>query len=462
MNTTPDRRAFLHTTSATVLSAVSYSRVLGANERVGLGLIGYGLIGKTHAATFSKIAECQIVAVADCHRKRADQGVTAVGSGAKAYHDFRKVLDNKDVRAVIVATPDHWHVLMGMMACAAGKDVYVEKPLTLFVREGEWFQQVAELTKRVVQVGTQQRSGLHYQKARDLIRGGHIGAISSVRMDAIRNISPGFGNPADCEPPADLDYDSWLGPAPLRKYNPNRGLYHFRWFWDYSGGQMTNLGAHHLDIVDWYLGLDQLRNVTSIGGRFALRDNGETPDTQDAIFDCGKFTAAFVMREAARGEPTGFGLRFHGTKGTLAIDRRGFKVWADPDIPPANMIPGSKEGHPADGPRVVALTAEPKPRTESIEDKTGDSAAQYLEHAKNFLDCIRTRKSPVSDLASAQRTAVACHVANLSLRLERSLQWDAKRQTIPDDPKAVAMLTRPYRASWDRELRTLGIETPTE
>jgi len=187
------------------------------------------------------------------------------------------------------------------------------------------------------------------------------------------------------------------------KYNPNRGLYHFRWFWDYSGGQMTNLGAHHLDIVDWYLGLDQLRSVTSIGGRFALRDNGETPDTQDVIFDCGKFTVAFVMREAARGEPSGFGLRFHGTKGTLAIDRRGFKVWADPDIPPANMIPGIKEGHPVDGPR-MALDAIPKSRTESLEDKTGDSASQYREHAANFLDCIRTRKTPISDLVSAQRT----------------------------------------------------------
>jgi predicted dehydrogenase len=349
---------------------------------------------------------------------------------------------------------------MGMMACAAGKDVYIEKPLTLFVGEGEWLQKIADRTKRVVQVGTQQRSGLHYQKARELIRSGHLGTISSVRMDAIRNVSPGFGNPADGEPPLGMDYNSWLGPAPLRKYNPNRGLYHFRWFWDYSGGQMTNLGAHHLDIVDWYLGLDQLCSVTSIGGRFALRDNGETPDTQDVIFDCGKFTAAFVMREAARGEPSGFGLRFHGTKGTLAIDRRGFKVWADPDVPPANMIPGIKEGHPVDGPR-MALDAIPKSRTESFEDKTGDSASQYREHAANFLDCIRTRKTPISDLVSAQRTASACHLANLSLRLGRSLRWDSTQQTIPDDPNAVKMLLRPYRAPWDHELRALGIETTT-
>jgi len=140
MNITTDRRSFIHATSVTVLTAAAYSRVLGANERVALGLIGYGLIGKTHTATFSKIPACQIVGVADCHRKRADQGVTAVGDGATAYQDFRKLLDCKDVQAVIVATPDHWHALMGMMACAAGKDVYVEKPLTPFVGEGEWLQ----------------------------------------------------------------------------------------------------------------------------------------------------------------------------------------------------------------------------------------------------------------------------------------------------------------------------------
>lgn len=450
-----ERRTFLQVTSTGILSAASYARVLGAQERIGLGLIGYGLIGKTHAATFSKIEDCQIVAVADCHSQRARQGANAVGKGAQAYQDFRKLLDNKQVQAVIVATPDHWHALMGMLACAAGKDVYVEKPLTVFVREGEWFQKVAQRTKRVVQVGTQQRSGSHYQKARELIQSGYLGTISSVRMESVRNISPGFGNPPDADPPAELDYEMWLGPAPKRKYNPNRALYHFRWFWDYSGGQMTNLGAHHLDIVDWCLGLETLQTVTSLGGRYVLKDNGETPDTQDALFDLGKFTAGFVMREAARGEPPSFGLRFYGSQGTLAIDRTGFKIWSDPDIPPENLIPGSKEGHPIGGPKAKPVSGEPQLRTIPIEDKTGNSATQYLEHAKNFLECIRTRKTPVSDLASTHRSAVACHLANLSLRLGRSLRWDRKRQIVTDDPQATQMLVRDYRAPWDRELRSL-------
>jgi predicted dehydrogenase len=444
------RRDFL---AGMALTAASYRQVLGANDRVGIGVIGYGLIGTTHVKTFSTVPGSQVVAVADCHEPRAEQGAAAAG-GAIAYTDFRIMLENNAVQAVVVATPDHWHALQTMMACAAGKDVYVEKPMTLFVAEGEWIRTVAARTKRVVQVGTQQRSGSHYAKARDLIRAGELGTISSVRMAAIRNVSPGFGSPPDGVPPVGLDYDTWLGPAPKRPFNPNRGLYHFRWFWDYSGGQVTNLGAHHLDIVDWFLGLDKLSQVSSIGGRFALTDNGETPDTQDAIFDCGAYTSALTVREAANGDKPDFGLSFHGTRGSLGIDRKGFTVVPDPDTPPANMVPGVKDGHPAGGP-VSVPAAVAKPRTAPRTDTTGDSAKQYAGHATNFLECVRTRQTPISDLASADRVSIACHLANLSQRLKRSLTWDANTRTIRNDREATALLTRPYRAPWDRELTAL-------
>jgi predicted dehydrogenase len=276
-------------------------------------------------------------------------------------------------------------------------------------------------------------------------------------MSAVRNVTPGFGSPPDQDPPADLDWDAWLGPAPAHKYNPNRGLYHFRWFWDHAGGQMTNLGAHHLDVVDWVLGLDTLKAVTSVGGRFALTDNGETPDTQDALFACDRWTAAFTMRECAGGPRPEYGLEFFGTKGTLGISRSGFTVRPDPDIPSANQVVGVKEGHPAGGPKPVAVIGPPKLRTDAIVDRSGESPAQYLEHARNFLDCIRTRKTPVSDLESAHRVATACHLANLSLRLGRSLRWEAKAETIPGDADAVRHLVRPYRAPWDKELKALGV-----
>ncbi len=454
---TADRRLFLQSTSATVLTAASYSRVRGANERVGVGVIGYGLIAKTHVSTFRKLEDVEIVAVAECHKKRLAEGVEAAGGRATPYADFRKLYDDKAVQAVVLAVPDHWHALMTMLACAAGKDVYVEKPLTRFVREGEWMQAVAARTKRVVQVGTQQRSGSHYKKARDLIRGGHLGTISSVRMSSVRNIFPGFGNPPDGSPPADLDWEMWLGPAPARRYNPLRGLYHFRWFWDTAGGQVTNLAAHQLDIVDWALGLGGLKSVMSVGGRYALKDGGETPDTQDAIFDCGTFSVAFVLREAARGERAGFGFTFHGTRGSLGIDRSGYTVTPDPDVPPANQIPGVKSGHPTGGPEPVLTNGEPKPRTPALSDATGDSAGQYLGHARDFIDCVKSRKQPVADLASAHRTAVACHLANLSLRLGRSMRWDWAKNAVIDDKEANAMLAVPYRAPWDRELKALGV-----
>ncbi len=177
----------------------------------------------------------------------------------------------------MVSTPDHWHALMTMMACAAGKDVYVEKPLSLFVREGRWMVDVARRHKRVVQVGTQQRSGPHYQKARELVRSGHIGQVVAARMWYYRNVMPGFGSPPDGEPPPGLDYDLWLGPAPKRPYNPNRSIYHFRWFWDYSGGQMTNLGQHSLDIVHWFLGATGPSAVTSAGDDSRSRTTARRP-----------------------------------------------------------------------------------------------------------------------------------------------------------------------------------------
>src|SRR5579859_2294892 len=279
------RRGFVRAAgAASVLTAASWSRCLGANERVGVGFIGYGLIGKRHVLDFQEQKDADLVAVAEAHRGRRDEALAQIGKTAKGYADFRRLLDNKDVQAVVVSTPDHWHALMTMLACAAGKDVYVEKPLSLFVREGRWMIDVAARHKRIVQVGTQQRSGLHYQRARELIRAGHIGQVMSVRMQAFRNVMPGFGKPADCDPPPELDWNQMLGPAPRRPYNPNRGIYHFRWFWDYSGGQMTNLGHHALDIMHWTLG-GVPETVASVGGRLCLQDNGETPDTQDALFE---------------------------------------------------------------------------------------------------------------------------------------------------------------------------------
>jgi predicted dehydrogenase len=459
------RRSFLATgsalTSTAALTAASYSRVLGANDRIGVGFIGYGLIGKRHVIDFQEQPDVAMVSVAEVHAGRLEEARQLLGGDVRGVRDFRSLLDDRDVDAVVISTPDHWHALATMLACAAGKDVYVEKPVTLFVREGTWMLKVARRTGRVVQVGTQQRSGTHYQEARRLLQEGHLGKIVSVQMDGGRNILPGYGSPADTVPPEGLDYDLWLGPAPERAYNPQRVIYHFRWYWDYSGGQMTNLGQHSLDIVDWYVGVEKLRSVVSLGGRFTLErshDLGETPDVQDALFEFDGWQASWSHREVSGGDMPRYGLRFYGTKGSLGIGRNGFEVVPDRDVPSANTVPQFTGAHPVGGPERVVLTGEPRLRTTAIENSTGDDRAQFKAHVRDFLDCIRTRRTPVSDLESGHRVATLCHLANLSLRLGRQLRWDAASESVVADAQANALLSRPYRSPWDRELQALHVE----
>lgn len=449
------RRTFLATTTAAA-SALAVRSASAANEKINVGCIGFGLIGKRHVLDFKDQPDVNIVAVAECHQGRLDEAKSVIGGKVRGYADFRKLLDEKDIDAVVVSTPDHWHALMTMLACAAGKDVYVEKPLTLFPAEGRWMIDVAKKHQRVVQVGTQQRSGPHYQKAKDLIQAGHIGKVVSVRMQSYRNIMPGFGNPPDGQPPAGFDWNMFLGPAPERPYNPNRGLYHFRWFWDYSGGQMTNLGQHSLDIVDWILGPLALKSTASFGGRFALGPGGETPDTQDAIFDFPGCTASWSHREAAQGESTGSGLVFFGTKGSLSLSRNGFTIAPDRAIRPEDAVPQFTEGgQPVGGVARSQGRGEAKLWTTALTDQTGSTSEQFRRHVRNFLDCIKSRQQPVSDLESGHRVASLCHLANASLRIGRSLQWDAKNESVRNDADAAAILERSYRAPWERERNAL-------
>jgi len=450
-----NRRSFVGA-GAAALTAASWRRVLGANERVGVGFIGYGLIGKRHVLDFQEEKDADLVAVAEAHRGRKEEALAQIGGSAKGYDDFRRMLEDKDVQAVVVSTPDHWHALLTMLACAAGKDVYVEKPLTLFVREGRWMVEVARRNKSVVQVGTQQRSGPHYQRARELIEQGRLGRIVSVRTGYFRNIMPGFGRPADSDPPADLDWEMWLGPAPHHTYNPNRAIYHFRWFWDYSGGQMTNLAAHSLDIVHWFLNVQGPTSVTSLGGRLCLEDNGETPDTQDTLIEYPGFTTLWSSREACTGKSQG-GLEFCGPRGSLTISRSGFVLTGDRKIRPENAVPQFTGSHPVGGPTRAIPAGPSESWTESIEDKTGNQADQFKRHVRNFLDCVKSRQEPIAPLESAHRVSTVCHLANISLRLDRSLRWDADREEIVGDAEAARMLTRPYRAPWDRELSGLGV-----
>jgi predicted dehydrogenase len=454
-----NRRTFMKAGAATALTAASWTRVSGANERIGIGMIGIGLMGRIHTRNFAAQPDVSMVGICDVYDPRAEVGAQICGGKVIKCRDFRKLLDNKDVDAVVVATPDHWHAPLTMLACAAGKDVYVEKPLTLFVREGRWMIDVAKRYKRVVQVGVQNRSGPNFQRARQLIQDGKLGQILAAQDTYCRNLMPGFGNPADQEPPKELDWDLWLGPAPKRAWNPNRGIYHFRWIWDYAGGQMTNLGQHSLDIVQWFMGVSAPKSVYSMGGRNYLKDNMETPDNQDVLIEYPGFTGICVYREATggvRGLGMG-GVVFFGTRGMMTVSRGGYEVFPDRKANPFNTMADILGGHPVGGPQ---MTPEPRDQywTEKVKDTSGDGAKDYVAHARDFLECIRSRKQPIADLESAHEVATTCHVANISLRVGRKLVWDAEKEQVVGDPQANEMLVRPYRQPWDAQLRALGID----
>src|SRR2546427_9003732 len=246
----PPRRSFLKTVAGAGLATAAFPRrVMGANDRVRVGVIGVGLIGKRHLLDFLAEPDCEVAAICEVYPPRLEEGLAMAGGRASPARDFRRLLDRQDIDAVIVSVPDHWHAPMTILACAAGKDVYVEKPLTHVVREGRWMVQAARHYGRVVQVGTQQRSGAHYKRCVDLIRNGHIGEVRSVRLAARRNVMPGFTRPAGRQPLSPEDWDMWLRPAPYVPFEPTPCIYHLRWFWDYSSGQNTKLPAPHNHVL---------------------------------------------------------------------------------------------------------------------------------------------------------------------------------------------------------------------
>jgi predicted dehydrogenase len=457
------RRSFLKATAvggAALSAAPAWGRVLGSNDRINVGLIGIGARGSDHLDLLLKHREIkpdiEIVALCDVYQKRLNLAASKA-PGAKTYVHHQEVLQRKDLDVVFVVTPDHWHAPITLAAMESGKDVYVEKPMTLFLDEGKWMIQAARKSNRIVTVGTQRRHGKGVAAARKVVEAGTLGKIHSVRMASFRNIYPGFGKTPVSDPPSGLDYDMWLGPAPKKPYTAHRGIYHFRWFWDYSGGQMTNLGAHIIDQVLWIMNVKGPTTVTSTGGRYALEDDGETPDLQDASWVFPTFTMNCAIREAnaSRGDP---GQVYLGTKGTMTM-AGGYQVTPEQKIDPINDIPRF-QGHPMGGP--VYSDTKPSPWIEpqsggvSSDARYGTGGEDTLAmNERDWLDSMRSRKRPLCEVEDGHRVSIACHLANMSLRLGRSIRWDPEKEQVIGDKEAAAMCVRPYRAPWDAALRSL-------
>jgi predicted dehydrogenase len=427
------KRAALTTASVSVaMSGLSTRSVLGANDRIHLGVIGTGRQGIDNMKHFMRHG-VEVAAVCDVYQPNLDKGLEAAGGKAKTYTDFRQVLDDKEVDVIINATPDHWHPLPTVMACQAGKDVYVEKPICVAVEEGKKMVEAARKYKRVVQVGTWQRSGIHFQKAVQAIQDGMIGKVSFARTWNYANIYPeGIGNPADSDPPAGLDWDMWLGPAPKVPFNWNRfGVGDrwstFRYFYDYANGWLGDWCVHLLDIVHWAMKVDGPEVITGSGRKFYLEDNSDTPDTLQVTFEYPNFVCTYENRLDNENSmyDHGYGIEFHGTDGTLFVDRSGFEVF----------------------PEKRRLNNRSVDRTATM--KMGNVNDNLFDHVGNLLECMRTRKRPASDIEIGHRTSSACLLGNVALRSKERLEWDvANQRLINGGPAAQKLLDREYRAPW--------------
>lgn len=440
------RRDFTKSIAAIGAStALNSLQVLGANERVRVGFIGLGNRGDQVLDAFLKHSDAEIVAICDLNDSYLDFAAKKIGGSPKRFKDYRELLESKEIDAVAICTPDHWHALMTIHACESGKDIYVEKPLSLCVREGRKMVEAVQRFNRVCQVGIHRRSSPVCREAAEILQSGALGKITIARAFHIQNEWPnGIGNPPDSNPPAGFDWENWLGPAPKIPYNPNRTFYRFRWFYDYSGGQMTNFGVHYLDFIQWALAEHAPNAVTAMGGKFAgMRDNREIPDTLEGLWQYPGETLVTFSQFNASAAPAGIKggeIEFRGTKGTLYIQGNGYEIVPDlvteNEFPARTPVDRASERKWRQGEKLLI----------AAKKATGDSDTSH--HARNFLDCVKSRAKCHCDIETGHRSTSATLIANIALKTRSFLEWNSSGETFANNPKANEYLEYRYRAPY--------------
>jgi len=439
METRLSRRGFLRraaTASAGMaIPLIVSGRALGADgkvpasERVTLGFIGAGGMNNAHLGGILGNPRCTVLAVCDVDQSRRMATQQRVGSQCAAYNDYRQLLDRKDIDAVFVATPDHWHTLISIDACKAGKDIYCEKPLTLTIAEGQRLVEVERQTGRILQTGTQQRSSVHFRLACDLVRNGRIGKLQRAEVWLPAGLRQGpFQTSAV---PEGFDYDFWMGQTPKVPYVKERTHFSFRYWWDYSGGTMTDWGAHHNDIVLWTLGMDQSgpisiegkQLVEMIPGGFTAASEYEVTYTYaNGVVHTSRSTTASEWHGGVK-DPKGqqHGIKFIGSDGWIWVTR-GILQASDREL---------------------------------LTDKLPESAPRVYvsnDHIVNFIDCVKTRKPPICPAQVGHRSASLCHLGVISIRLGRKLNWDPAREQFVGDAEAATYLAREMRKPYDYDM----------
>ena len=419
-----NRRHFITTAAKTgALVSIANGPFIGRaqsspSSRIVVGVMGLGR-GMAHVRNALALKDVEVGAVCDIDETRMNSAMEAVKKTgwdrAKGVGDFRRMLDNKDIDAIMIATCNHWHAPATILACSAGKHVYVEKPGSHNPHEGEMMVAAARKNNRVVQMGNQRRTWPAIIEAIDLVRSGQIGKVTYARS-WYNNARGSIGKGKQVPVPANLNYDIWQGPAPERPYKDNLVHYNWHWHWHWGNGELGNNGIHALDLCRWGLDVDYPSRVTYNGGRFHFDDDQETPDTGTAVFDFGDKGASWECSSCLprKDEKQDF-VRFYGTKGTLAISGSGY--------------------------RILDLQGE------EIAKKNGEGGDR--SHMGNFFDCIRSGETPNSEIEIGQKSTLMCHLGNMAYRTGSMVHFDPKKKQIIDNPAAEKLWARDYRPGWE-------------
>lgn len=436
------------------LTAAGYSRIRGANERINTGFIGLGNRGSQLLRIFMNQPDVRIAAFCDAYEpylardrnlvdprylKLLGAQVPSMGETfpdkVEKYNDFRKLLENKDIDAVVIATPDHWHAIQMIQAVKAGKDVYVEKPLTITIKEGRAMVNAQQETKRVVAVGLNRRGNPVYQKLAKEIPAGKIGKVTVARAFRINNMFPiGIGKMKPEEPPRNFNWDMWLGPRAFRPYQYNICPYMFRWWGDYSS-QMGNWGVHFMDVMRWMMGEKAPVAISAHGGKYAIDDDATIPDTMQVTYEFASGAMiAFCIYEASSGGLFQHGeVELRGTKGTLTADENGFRVTP------------AKAGQFQDWKEPIAAEQFDLKTQMLADNSNADSTGNLV---KNFVECIKTRAVPLCPLEEGHRSTSFAHLANIALSTKERLRWDPEKEIFTNSEAANKMLHYEYRKPW--------------
>jgi predicted dehydrogenase len=438
------RRHFLRTSGAAAAAGLAGLRRIGeafAETKLRVGLVGCGWYGKSALFRLLQVAPVEVVSLCDVDRAMLDEAARMVAARQasratpRTYGDYRKMLAERDLELVIVSTPDHWHALPMIEAVTAGADVYVEKPISVDVVEGQAMLAAARRHGRVVQVGLQRRSTPHLVEAREeIVQAGKLGRVGQVEIYSYYQTRR--GHPKLLSPPATLDWDFWSGPAPLLPYNDVVHPRGWRSFMAYGNGMVGDLCVHMLDMVRWMLDLGMPRRISSSGGRIIDPGAGfDVADTQTATFDYGDLQV--IWNHRAWGQPPDprfpWAATIHGDQGSLKAGVMGYELT------------------PASGPAVfreVRYELEQFPEDKTEKDLEKHTAPALRGHMKNLLACRTSGERPVSDIEQGYMSSAACILANLSLRLGRTLAWDHATGRVVGDEEANRLLRRDYRAPW--------------